>query len=207
MDKNVSRETFEKLKVYQRTLEEWQKRLNLVSSSTLSNIWERHFKDSLQLLPYLPPTKSKLVDLGSGAGFPGLVLAIARPDFLNVTLIESDLKKCVFLENVSRETNAPITVLNERIEALKNSLKFNVVTARGLAPLSFLIEYAFPLMDVNSFCLFLKGKEFESEIEDSQKKWDFNLEIFPSLTDSRGRILKITHPKKVSSYDKNNSSG
>ena len=198
MDKNVSRETFEKLKVYQRTLEAWQKRLNLVSSSTLSNVWERHFKDSLQLLPYLPSSETKLVDLGSGAGFPGLVLAVARPNFLNVTLIESDLKKCVFLENVSRETNALITVLNERIEALKNSLKFDVVTARGLAPLSFLIEYAFPLMDVNSFCLFLKGKEFESEIEDSQKKWDFNLEIFPSLTDSRGRILKITHPKKVS---------
>lgn len=206
MNKNVSRETFEKLKVYQRTLEAWQKRLNLVSSLTLSNVWERHFKDSLQILPYLPSSKSKLVDLGSGAGFPGLVLAISRPDFLNVTLIESDLKKCVFLENVSRETNTPITVLNERIEALKNSLKFDIVTARGLAPLSFLIEYAFPLMDVNSFCLFLKGKEFESEIEDSQKKWDFNLEIFPSLTDSRGRILKITNPKKVSSHDKNNSS-
>jgi 16S rRNA (guanine527-N7)-methyltransferase len=85
-------------------------------------------------------------------------------------------------------------------------LKFDIVIARGLAPLSLLIEYAVPLMDVNGVCLFLKGKEFESEIEDSQKKWDFNLELFPSLTDSRGRILRITHPKKVSSHDKNNSS-
>ena len=206
MDRNVSRETFEKLKVYQHTLETWQKRLNLISSSTLPNIWERHFEDSLQLLPYLPSSKSKLVDLGSGAGFPGLVLAITRPDFLNVTLIESDLKKCVFLENVSRETNTPVTILNERIETLKNSLKFDIITARGLASLSFLVEYAVPLMDVNGVCLFLKGKEFESEIEDSQKKWDFNLELFPSLTDSRGRILRITHPKKVSTHDKNNSS-
>lgn len=206
MDKNVSRETFEKLKVYQQTLEVWQKRLNLISSSTLPNAWERHFEDSLQLLPYLPLSKSNLVDLGSGAGFPGLILAITRPDFLNVTLIESDLKKCVFLENVSRETNTPVTILNERIETLKNSLKFDVITARGLAPLSFLIEYAVPLMDENGVCLFLKGKEFESEIEDSQKKWDFNLELFPSLTDSRGRILRITHPKKVSLHDKNNSS-
>lgn len=206
MNRNVSRETFEKLKVYQRTLEAWQKRFNLISSSTLPNVWERHFKDSLQLLPYLPAAKKKLVDLGSGAGFPGLVLAIARPDFLSVTLIESDLKKCVFLENVSRETNTPVTILNERIETLKNSLKFDIITARGLAPLSFLIDYAFPLMNVDSFCLFLKGKEFESEVEDSQKKWDFNLELFPSLIDSRGRILKITHPKKVSFHGKNNSS-
>lgn len=96
MDNNVSRETFEKLKVYQRTLEIWQKRLNLISFLTLPNAWVRHFEDSLQLLPYLPPSKNNLVDLGSGAGFPGLVLAIARSDFLNVTLIESDLKKCVF---------------------------------------------------------------------------------------------------------------
>jgi 16S rRNA (guanine527-N7)-methyltransferase len=205
MDKNVSRETFEKLKVYQRTLEAWQKRLNLISSSTLPYIWERHFEDSLQLLPYLPSSQSKLVDLGSGAGFPGLVLAIAKSDFLNVTLVESDLKKCIFLENVSRETNTPITILNGRIETLKNSLKFDIITARGLAPLSFLIDYAVPLMNVNGACLFLKGKEFESEIENSQKKWDFNLELFPSLTDSRGRILRITHPKKVSFHDKNNS--
>lgn len=206
MDKNVSRETFEKLKVYQKTLETWQKRLNLISSSTLPNVWERHFEDSLQLLPYLPTSKSKLVDLGSGAGFPGLVLAITRPNFLNVTLIESDLKKCVFLENVSRETNTPVTILNERIETLKNSLKFDIIIARGLASLSLLIEYAIPLMNMDSVCLFLKGKEFESEIEDSQKRWDFNLELFPSLTDSRGRILRITHPKKVFSHDKNNSS-
>ncbi|MBY0272210.1 MAG: 16S rRNA (guanine(527)-N(7))-methyltransferase RsmG [Alphaproteobacteria bacterium] len=206
MDKNVSRETFEKLKVYQQTLETWQKKLNLISSSTLPHIWERHFEDSLQLLPYLPLFRSNLVDLGSGAGFPGLVLAITRPDFLNVTLIESDLKKCVFLENVSRETNTPVTILNERIEALKKPLKFNIIVARGLAPLSLLIDYAVPLMDINCVCLFLKGKEYENEIENSRKKWDFNLELFPSLTDSRGRILKITHPKKVSSYDKNNSS-
>ncbi|MBL8676466.1 MAG: 16S rRNA (guanine(527)-N(7))-methyltransferase RsmG [Alphaproteobacteria bacterium] len=206
MDRNVSRETFEKLKVYQRVLEAWQKKLNLISSSTLPNVWERHFKDSLQLLPYLPSSKSKLIDLGSGAGFPGLVLAIANPDFLDVTLIESDLKKCVFLENVSRETNTPVTILNERIETLKNPLKFDIVAARGLAPLSLLIEYAAPLMNMSSFCLFFKGKEFESEVKDSKKKWDFNLEFYPSLIDSRGRILKITHPKKVSLYDKNNSS-
>lgn len=206
MDKNVSRETFEKLKIYQRTLEIWQKRLNLISSLTLPNVWERHFEDSLQLLPCLPPSKNNLVDLGSGAGFPGLVLAIARSDFLNVTLIESDQKKCVFLENVSRETSTSVKILNERIETLKNPLKFDIVTARGLAPLSILIKYAFPLMDVNGVCLFLKGKEFENEIEDSQKKWDFNLELFPSLTDSRGRILRITHLKKVFSHDKNNSS-
>ena len=204
MIQNVSRETFEKLKLYQQILETWQKRLNLISSSTLPQIWERHFEDSLQLIPYLPSSGGALVDLGSGAGFPGLVLAIARPD-LKVTLIESDLKKCVFLENVSRETNTSVIILNERIEAINNSLKYDIVTARGLAPLSFLLEYASPLMDVDAACLFLKGKEVENEIKESQKKWDFNLEIFPSLTDSRGRILRITHPKRAPLYDKNNS--
>lgn len=204
MIQNVSRETFEKLKLYQQILETWQKRLNLISSSTLPQIWERHFEDSLQLISYLPSSGGALVDLGSGAGFPGLVLAIARPD-LKVTLIESDLKKCVFLENVSRETNTSVIILNERIEAINNSLKYDIVTARGLAPLSSLLDYASPLLDGDAACLFLKGKEVENEIKESQKKWDFNLEIFPSLTDSRGRILRITHPKRASLYDKNNS--
>ena len=198
MLENVSRETFEKLKIYQRLLEEWQAKVNLVSSSTLPNSWERHFKDSLQLLKFLPKGPLDLVDLGSGAGFPGLVLAIACPQNLKVTLVESDLKKCVFLENVSRETFSPVKIFNERIENISPENKFDVITARGLAPLPTLLEYAIPLMKKKAFCLFLKGKEVNQEIQNGQKKWEFKLELFPSLTDARSSILKITHPKRIS---------
>jgi 16S rRNA (guanine527-N7)-methyltransferase len=194
---NVSRETMERLKTFQRLLEEWQRKINLVSSSTLPHLWDRHFKDSLQLLPYLPKEKATLIDLGSGAGFPGLVLAIAGPKTLTVTLVESDLKKCLFLENVSRETIADVTIIRSRIEALGTDVKGDIITARGLAPLPLLLEYSVPRMKEKGMCLFLKGKEVEKEIRDGQKKWEFDLEIFPSLTDSRGRILKIKHPKRI----------
>lgn len=195
---NVSRETICRLKVYQDLLESWQQKLNLVSSSTLSEAWDRHFLDSSQLLSYLPSESLSLIDLGSGAGFPGLVLALMRPENLSVTLVESDFKKCVFLENVSRETKVPVTILQSRIENLEKSLKADVITARGLAPLVKLLDYAYPLMHEKSVGLFLKGKEVENEIEAAQKKWNFDLEIYPSLTDSRGRILKVKHLKKVS---------
>jgi len=203
MPKIVSRETFEKLKIYQHLLEEWQTKINLISAATLVNSWERHFKDSLQLSRFLSTRPTHLADLGSGAGFPGLVLAIACPQNLKVTLVEADLKKCIFLENVSRETFSPVTILNERIENLAIENKFDFITARGLAPLPLLLDYSFPLMKKNTVCLFLKGKEACTEIQNGQKKWEFNLELFQSLTDSRGNILKITHPKRISSYDKN----
>lgn len=190
---NLPPDIIARLKTYGLLLETWQKKMNLISPATVPVMWKRHFEDSLQLLPYVdqvacqrpqPNVPLKLVDLGSGAGFPGLVLAIARPDTLAVTLIESDLKKCLFLENVSRETFSPVTVLGTRIESLPYSLKGDVITARGLASLSQILTYAFPLMNEGSIGLFLKGKDFEKEIEDAQKKWKFDLEIYPSLTDS-----------------------
>ncbi|MBA3812932.1 MAG: 16S rRNA (guanine(527)-N(7))-methyltransferase RsmG [Alphaproteobacteria bacterium] len=192
----VSRETIGRLESYQNILEVWQKKLNLVSSSSLQEAWDRHFRDSYQLLSYLPQNQISLIDLGSGAGFPGLVLAILRPENLSVTLVESDFKKCVFLENVSRETMSSVTILQSRIESLPNSVQADVITARALATLSHLLDYAFPLMKEKSICLFLKGKEANKEIEEAQKKWIFDLEIYPSLTDSTGRILKIEHLKK-----------
>lgn len=198
---NVSRETLDRLKVYQGLLEQWQKKLNLVSNSTVSVAWERHFLDSYQLLSQLPLNPISLIDLGSGAGFPGLVLAILRPEDLRVTLVESDFKKCIFLENVSRETKTKVTILQSRIESLENSLHFDVVTARALAPLPLLLTYAFPLMKENSMGIFLKGKDVEKEIEAAQKNWRFDLEIYPSLTDSKASILKIENLKKVTSND------
>lgn len=195
----VSRETILRLKTYQSLLETWQKKINLISSGSLPHIWERHFKDSLQVLEYLPHEKTSLIDLGSGAGFPGMVLGIACPDTLEVTLIESDRKKCIFLEIVSRETKTKLRILNSRIEN-KQDIQGDIITARGLAPLSLLFEYAFPLMKETSFCLFQKGKNVETEIEMAKKNWNFSLEIFPSLIDSTGSILKIEHLKRIPSH-------
>lgn len=186
----------DRLETFQSLLEKWQQKINLVSSKTLPFLWRRHFEDSLQLLPYLPPQGGSLIDLGSGAGFPGLVLALACPKKLDVTLVEADLRKCLFLENVSRETKINVVVVRSRIEALAGPISYDVVTARGLAPLPDLLKYAFPFLKEKSFCLFLKGKEAEKEIQEAQKTWEFKLEIFPSLTDSEGRILKIEHLNK-----------
>jgi len=122
-----------------------------------------------------------------------------RPKNLSVTLVESDFKKCVFLENVSRETKTSVTILRSRIEDL--TIQGDVITARGLASLSQLLTYAFPLMKKNSIGLFLKGKEFEKEIEEALELWEFNVEIYVSMTDSEGRILKIKELKKVEKND------
>lgn len=192
----VPRGTISRLKIYQALLETWQKKINLISPQSLPHAWERHFKDSLQLLNYIPEKKASLIDLGSGAGFPGMVLGIAWPEILKVTLIESDRKKCIFLESVSRETQTPTKIFNSRIEN-SQEIQGDIITARGLAPLPLLFEYAFPFMKENSFCLFQKGKNVESEIETAQKKWKFSLEIFPSLTDSTASILKIEHLKRI----------
>jgi len=190
-----------KLKQYEGLLRTWQQKINLVSSSTLPDLWERHFQDSLQLLPYIPEEAKSLIDLGSGAGFPGLVLAIALSGKIKVTLIESDLRKCLFLENVSRETFLDITIVQERIESIKESMTADVITARALAPLPLLLEYALPLMKEDSTALFLKGESVQKEIGEAQKKWEFDLEFFPSLTDSRASVLKVKHPKRIHPHD------
>lgn len=197
---NVSRETFSLLEIYGGLLEKWQTKINLISSSTIPDMWRRHFSDSWQLLSHLPVEKTTLLDLGSGAGFPGLVLALARPQTLDVTLLESDLRKCFFLENVSRETFVPVKVVCARIESLLEP-KSRVITARALAALDPLLAYAFPLLEKGGFCLFLKGKGFEEEVEIARKRWDFCLEIFPSLTEGEGRILKISQLERCSLHD------
>lgn len=196
----VSRETIEQLTLYQKYLEQWQKKINLVSKATLPDVWKRHFEDSLQLLKYIPEQKLNLIDMGSGAGFPGLVLAMARPNQLCVTLVEADQRKSLFLENVSRETKTSVTLLNERIEKLKN-IKADVITARALCPLNQLFEYAFHLLTEKSVCLFHKGKGVEKEIEEAKKNWNFELEIIPSITDSEGKIIKVTCLRRASSHD------
>ena len=151
----------QKLDIYESLLLKWSTSLNLVAKSTLSNIRSRHFEDSLQLLPFLNQG-DRVVDLGTGAGFPGMVLAMCG---FNVTLVDSDQKKCVFLENVSRETNTPVKIICSRIEQFVSDEVFDVVCARGVASLSILITISEHLIrKEHSRGLFLKGENVDIEL-------------------------------------------
>src|SRR5262247_2849484 len=138
-DVDVSRETIDRLSAYAALLVKWQSRINLVSAATLADLWRRHMLDSAQLFPLLPPNTQAVVDLGSGAGFPGLVLAILG--IPEVHLIESDQRKCVFLAEAARVADASPIIHNKRIEQLEG-LSAEVVTARACAPLDQLLTYA-----------------------------------------------------------------
>lgn len=199
---NVSRETLDKLKTYERLLIEWQGMMNLVSRNTLDHAWERHFEDSLQLLPLIPPHIKTLFDFGSGAGFPGLVFAIARPE-IKVHLVESIGKKCRFLETVSRETEAGAVVHNGRIESVSRETKAvpDMISARALANLTALLDYSAPWIKANPnlILLFPKGTSWAQEVEDARKKWSFTLDTHKSTTDPDAMILVITNAKPAKS--------
>jgi 16S rRNA (guanine527-N7)-methyltransferase len=193
-DLNVSRETFEKLELLERELRRWQAIKNLVGPATLDRIWDRHIVDSLQLLDLAPDARTWL-DLGSGAGFPGLVLAIAGAERgLDVHLVESNSRKCAFLRHIARLTGAPAKVHEARLETLVPDFvgKANVVSARALASLAMLLDWTEPLLKAGTIGLFPKGRDAEIELTEARKKWTFEAEILPSLTDSEARILRIT---------------
>lgn len=189
---DVSRETFEKLATYHTLLLKWQKAINLVSPSTLEHAWERHFADSAQLAAFISPGAATLADIGSGAGFPGLVLAAMRPD-LEVHLVESDGRKCEFLKTVSRETNLRATVHNMRIEAATPHIAPDIMTARALAPLEKLLEYCAPWAAQNAalHMLFLKGSGATAEIEQARRTYSFDCEEKPDAFDPDARVLSL----------------
>jgi len=191
---DVSRETLDRLETYTALLRKWAPRINLVGRSTLDDLWRRHMLDSAQLYPHLPPHARTLVDLGSGAGFPGMVLAIMGvPD---VHLIESNQRKCAFLREVARATGIKVTVHAARAEELV-PFPADVVTARALAPLSILLEYAEPFLTPSSVCLFLKGRRYEEELTETQKKWNITHHMFSSLTEPEGGILRLEAVSRV----------
>lgn len=196
----ISRETEARLRQYQTLLHKWQDKINLISPSTLPDSWARHFEDSLQLLPLIDAGVKAVYDLGSGAGFPGLVIAMARPD-LAVTLIESDAKKCAFLQTVSRETGTAVTVSNARIESVARSLPApDLVTARALASLEALFAYVWPWANAHPplALLFPKGERWREEIEAARAGgWDFETRDFGSRTDERARLLLFTSLRKT----------
>ena len=193
---NVSPTVQSKLDTYVALLEEWQNKMNLVSDSTLPVVWTRHVLDSAQIEQYLKPSDKVILDLGSGAGFPALVLAILdEAKNRTVHLVESDGKKCSFLQAVAEACGLQVVIHNERIEKM-TVFKADVITARALAALDKLVNYAKPFIGEQTRCLFLKGKKADEELKLCAKKFVFTVEKHPSITSDEGRILCLTGVKK-----------
>ena len=197
----VSRETYEKLCVFEKILIKWQHSMNLISRSTIKSIWVRHFLDSAQLYAFVRNVEGNIIDFGSGAGFPGMVLAIMGKK--NIHLVESDHKKCVFLKEIAMLTETDITIHNCRIEDL-SFINVDLITCRALASLSKLINYVEIFMNKSlgenqelPKLLFLKGKSYYSEVFELSKNKNIIFEEFPSLTDKDGKILYINKVDKL----------
>jgi len=191
LDPTVSRETVARLEALVETLLHWQKAINLVSRATLADVWTRHVLDSAQLAPLIPNGASTLVDLGSGGGFPGLVLATLRPE-LEVTLIEADARKSAYLGEAARKMGLPKQpkLVVSRIETAPPA-NADVVTARALAPLGQLLAWAAPHKSDPAICLFHKGKGWQAELTEAMKDWEIEYTPQPSVTDSDAVILRI----------------
>jgi 16S rRNA (guanine527-N7)-methyltransferase len=189
---NVSRETAKRLEAFVALLLDWQRKTNLIAPSTVPEIWTRHVADSLQLLDLAPDAKT-WIDLGSGGGFPGLVIACAlRPPAI-VHLVESNSKKAAFLREAVRVTGAPARVHATRIEDFSAQFQdtADIVTARALAPLPKLLELIEPFVKRGAKALLLKGQDVEAELTESSKYWKVAAELVPSKTDPKGRIMIV----------------
>ena len=190
----VSRETLARCELFVDFLRDWNSRVNLVGKSTLADVWHRHMLDSAQLMAHLPENTKTVVDLGSGAGFPGLVLSLLGvPD---VHLIESTGKKARFLETVTREIGLSVTVHNARIEDVE-PFAADVITARALAPLDRLIGYGQRFADPHTCHIYLKGQYIEDELTQAHKIWKMRLDRTPSTTDPRGSVLCVREVSRV----------
>lgn len=188
-DLNVSRETLDKLQVYGDLLVKWQAKINLVSNTTIDDLWNRHLLDSAQIYPLIPTGTKTLVDIGCGAGFPGLVLAIMGvPD---VHMVDSDSRKMSFVREAARITETHVTIHNCRIDDIGEVEFADVVTSRALATLEKLLGFSKTLRKPDGTCIFLKGRKAEEELKEAQKRWDFDYQSQGSLTDKEGRVLII----------------
>ena len=212
-----------KLKLYHNLLLKWQQKINLISNDTIENAWQRNFTDSLQLILHLNPAWREakvqdpvprillpqdlcIVDLGSGAGFPAMVLAVAG--YKNVHLIESDSRKCAFLQEVARVTETSVTIHNKRIEKFFESEEYEilcsslrpsqdlVLTSRACASLDKLFDLIHKKISRETICLFHKGKNYSKECEEASKNWEYNMSATPSIAQSESFIVKISDLKK-----------
>jgi len=190
---DVSRETLDRLKTYEAMLAKWTQRINLISKASATQIWDRHIMDSFQLFDEIPKDARSVVDLGSGGGLPGVVLAILLDEKnpkTTVTLIESDQRKAAFLHKISADLNLGLSVRNDRILSLE-SLQADVVTARALAPLHQLLEMVKHHLSPSGLALLMKGRAFQAEIDEARQNFSFSLDLIHSRTDADARILKI----------------
>lgn len=190
----VSRETLRRLDLFVETLLAWNAKTNLISTNTIPHLWTRHIADSLQLLD-LAPNARTWIDLGSGGGFPGLVIACALADIPGATvhLVESSTKKAAFLREAADVTGAPAVIHAERIEKFVERFDgaADVVTARALSPLKSLLDQSFALLKTGAMGLFPKGQSVDAELTDATKYWNINIDLAPSRTDSKGRIVVV----------------
>lgn len=188
----VSRETLDRLTCFADLLVRWTAKINLISPGDVPHLWERHILDSLQLVPLIE-RGARVTDLGSGGGFPGLIIAIAAD--AEVTLVESDRRKAAFLREASRATGCRTTVVNQRIEAA-NVPPAPVVTARALANLSQLLTWTEKLVTDDGYALFLKGQQAADELTNAERDWHMTVTHIPSRTPG-GTILKISDIRRV----------
>jgi 16S rRNA (guanine527-N7)-methyltransferase len=190
----VSRETGERLDILVQLVAKWQRIKNLVSSNALDTLWTRHIADSLQLIDLVPDARNWL-DLGSGGGFPGLVVAaaLAEKPGAGVILVESNARKCAFLREAARAMSVPVTVIQSRLEAVIDGHvgKVDVVSARALAALPELVGWTHKLLTTGTVGLFPKGLDLDRELTLTAKCWSISSSIHNSLTDPSGRILLV----------------
>ena len=192
---NVSRETMKKLLIYQNLLVRWQSKTNLVASSTIKNFWTRHIADSIQCFNIKPDMKI-WTDLGSGGGFPGMVIAteLGNIQSSHMSLVESNAKKCAFLRTVAREIDVNVEINNMRIEDfINNSNAPEVVTARALTNLNSLLAYCEPWISEKTIGLFHKGRDYQKELEECHDKWRFDLIEHKSEVADDSMILEISN--------------
>jgi 16S rRNA (guanine527-N7)-methyltransferase len=184
----VSRETLARLEAYAELLTRWSARINLVGRDTIADLWRRHFLDSAQLRPLVPDHAQSLIDLGSGAGFPGLVLAILGVP--GIELVEADSRKAAFLREAARIAEASVTIRPCRMAAVP-AHAVGVVTARALAPLDRLLDLAQPFLGPGTVCLFPKGERAAEELTLARKRWTMTVLLHNSIADPRGVVLRL----------------
>lgn len=190
---DVSRETFESLRGYEALVRRWTPAINLVGKATLEDLWGRHIADSAQIFAFCPPSATHWVDLGSGGGFPGLVVAILARELrpaLRVTLVESDLRKATFLRQAAQTLGLKVTVHSDRIESL-GGLRADVLSARALAALPALLGYAEKHLRPDGIAIFPKGARYQEELAQAHDVWDFSASVYPSLSERDAAILVI----------------
>ena len=192
---SVSRETKERLIIFADLVQKWSPKINLVAPGTLPRLWDRHICDSIQLSTHVTKGLNTWVDLGSGGGFPGIVLAILREN-TKTTLVESDKRKAAFLRTALRETSTNGTVLAERIERI-SPLRSDGVSARALAPLDQLLTYADRHMVPDGKAFFMKGARYREEVEAALESWRFHCKEHPSVTQEGAVILEISEISRV----------